>query len=453
MALIDIVTAPWALPADKLAELREVYATHMRGEKIDVEALEVRLGRPLASSQEMFAIENGVAVIDVNGVIAPKANLFTRISGGTSAQLLESQVKQAMEDPAISSILLSIDSAGGSVFGVPEVAEAVRIAADTKPVVALGTGTVASGAYWIASAANEIFMSSAVVAMGSIGVVATHIDTSERERREGIRTSEITAGKYKRITSAHSELTTEGREYLQAQVDEIYGVFVETVARNRGVSVDTVLAEMAGGKIFIGKQALSAGLADGVKSRAQLIEEMANGGHARRRVVRAGVAQTIQSTGVLEMSENVKPVTAASIKADHPQVAEALIQEGRQLGIQAGRAEGIEAGAQAERDRLVSIEAATLPGYEAIAAEARADGKTTGPQVAMKIVAAQRAEQSSQLGKIRAQAPAAVAASSPPNTDETLDAAGRTKKASALAAEKKMDFTAAYTQLFGNALA
>ena len=126
-------------------------------------------------------------------------------------------------------------------------------------------------------------MTSPVVVMGSIGVVATHVDMSERERQSGVKTSEITAGAYKRISSAYEPLSAAGRADLQRQVDGIYGVFVEAVAHNRGVDIETVLTKMADGKIFIGMEAIEAGLADGVKSRAQLIAELSNGGHARRR--------------------------------------------------------------------------------------------------------------------------------------------------------------------------
>ena len=89
MSLMDIMTAPWALTTDKLREIQAVYATHLRGEKIDIPKVEASLGFTLNNKQEGYTVHDGVAVLDVSGVIAPKANLMTQISGGASAQLLE----------------------------------------------------------------------------------------------------------------------------------------------------------------------------------------------------------------------------------------------------------------------------------------------------------------------------------------------------------------------------
>ncbi len=89
MTLSDIVTGPWAILPETLLELQGIYATHLRGEKIDVRAVEARLGRPLASEQQRYELlDGGVAVLRAAGVMAPKANLFMQISGGISTQML-----------------------------------------------------------------------------------------------------------------------------------------------------------------------------------------------------------------------------------------------------------------------------------------------------------------------------------------------------------------------------
>ena len=84
MKLLDIVTAPWAIEPDRLREILAVYDTHLRGDKLDLAAIEARLGKPLANDQQEYSIrDGGVAVLPIEGVIAPKANMFTRISGGS----------------------------------------------------------------------------------------------------------------------------------------------------------------------------------------------------------------------------------------------------------------------------------------------------------------------------------------------------------------------------------
>jgi capsid assembly protease len=87
MTLLDLLTSPWALTPDKLMEMQEIYRVHLRGEKIDLSGFEARAGRPLASDQQDYQLrDGGVAVLSLEGVIAPKANLFMQICGGISAQ-------------------------------------------------------------------------------------------------------------------------------------------------------------------------------------------------------------------------------------------------------------------------------------------------------------------------------------------------------------------------------
>lgn len=411
MRLIDIVTGPWAIQPEKLTEIAAIYATHLRGEKIDVAAIEARIGQPLANSPTRdYETVDGVAIISVDGVIAPKANLFMQVSGGASAQVLERQIRDAAGDPAVRSIMLDIDSPGGSVQGVPEVAAAVRDAAGIKPTVAWTSGAMASGAYWIASAADRIYIANGTSpVLGSIGVVATHVDTSRAEAARGVKTTEITAGKYKRIASSYEPLTAEGRATLQEQVDAIYEGFVEAVADGRGVSVRNVLSKMADGRLFIGRQAVEAGLADGVLSRDALVEQLASGEYATRRgsqIGTAGVAVPASEITVQEdnMAES-KAITVDVIKAEHPAVADALIAQGR-----------IE-GAAAERERIRAVEAVALPGYQAIVDAAKYDGQSTGDQVAGRIVAAQRADQANALKAIHEQAPEPATAAAAPQDE------------------------------------
>jgi len=104
--------------------------------------------------------------------------------------------------------------------------------------------------------------------VGSIGVLSRHIDTSQRELAMGIKVTDIAAGRYKAITSQHAPLSDAGRETIQNQVDAIYTVFVQDIARNRGTSTENVLANMADGKVFVGQQALDNGLADSMATHS-----------------------------------------------------------------------------------------------------------------------------------------------------------------------------------------
>lgn len=397
MRLADLVYGPWAILPEQLLEMQAIYETHLRGEKIDIKAIEARLGRPLANEPRGYEVINGVAVLSVQGAISPKANLMTQVSGGASAQLLTRQMLDAGKDNAVRSVLLCVDSPGGSVLGTPEFAQAVRQVADAKPVVTHSDGTIASALYWVGSAANAVYISGPTVQVGSIGVVATHRDTSAAEARMGVKTTEITAGKYKRIASASEPLSAEGRASLQAQVDYLYELFVDAVAAHRGCNVDTVLEHMADGRVFIGQQAIDAGLVDGVSTLDALIEQMATNpaSYATRRqaLVKpagkgkpkgAGAAQqqaTSHPTAEgahMPPTDQETPLTREALERDHAALFATL------------RSEFSAAGAVQERERIKAVREQTMPGHEALIESMAMDGKTTPAEAAMAVNAAQR---------------------------------------------------------------
>ena len=105
MTLLDLLRSPWAIEPSKLTELQAIYATHLRGDKIDIAAIEARLGRPLANAETVYEVlDGGVALLMLEGVLAPKANLFMQISGGVSTRMAERAVLDAMADPAVKSM-------------------------------------------------------------------------------------------------------------------------------------------------------------------------------------------------------------------------------------------------------------------------------------------------------------------------------------------------------------
>ncbi len=201
MRLIDIITSPWAIMPEKLVELRGIYETHLKGEKIDIKAVEARVGKPLDNRPGGYEVVDGVAVIPVDGVIAKRMNLFSQISGGVSTDLLARDFKAALVDPSVKAIVLAIDSPGGTVDGTVDIARLVYESRGIKPIVAYTDGLMASAAYWIGSATDKVYIGNDATLVGSIGVVATHTDMSKAQEMQGVKTTEVYAGKYKRIVS------------------------------------------------------------------------------------------------------------------------------------------------------------------------------------------------------------------------------------------------------------
>jgi signal peptide peptidase SppA len=267
------MNAPWAIVPEKFLEIQAIYATHLRGEKIDLESLALKIRQP-NSSHVAYALDGTTAIIEIDGVLGKKMNLFSSISGGASTQIIGRDIQLALEDPNVKSILLAIDSPGGTVDGTEPLADQIFAARGKKPIVALADGLMGSAAYWIGSAADQVFAADNSTKVGSIGVVATHEDYSQAEHAAGVKVTEITAGKYKRVASAHEPLSQEGRASIQEMVDQVYATFIDGVARNRGVSADKVAEKMGDGKVFLGKQAVKAGLVDGVSTQASLVRSL-----------------------------------------------------------------------------------------------------------------------------------------------------------------------------------
>ena len=194
MKLLDVVTGPWAIQPEKLLEIQAIYATHLRGDKIDLDAVEKRLGRPLGNEPQGYTIQDGVAVIPVQGVIAKRMNLMSQISGGASSEMIARDFNAALNDAQVTGIILAIDSPGGTVDGTQALADVIALARGVKPVIAYTDGAMCSAAYWIGASALEVYGGASTVQVGSIGVVASHTDVSGKEAALGIKTTEITAG-------------------------------------------------------------------------------------------------------------------------------------------------------------------------------------------------------------------------------------------------------------------
>jgi signal peptide peptidase SppA len=417
MNLFDLVTGCWALQPAKLLELQAVYATHLRGEKIDIAAIEARLGRPLHSEQQAYSVrDGGVGVLSMSGILAPKANIIMQICGGLSTQMATKQLESMAADPRVRSIVLALDSPGGSVIGTPEFGAAVRQLAQVKPLVVHSDGILASAAYWVGSAANSVYISGSTVEVGSIGVVAVH----RFDPRASDTTTEITAGRYKRIASNIAPLTEEGRADIQAKVDYVYGLFIDAVAQHRGVTAEHVVEHMADGRVFLGQQAIDAGLVDGVSTLDDLVDQLAakpEAFAARRQTLVAVAGPATQPAGA-QAGPPAEPVPLATTPATQgdPMDRATLAQQHPEL-LAALQSEFTTAGATAERDRVAAVRAQTLPGHEALIERLATDGKTTGPEAAAAVLGAERTARAAAVTAHASDAPSPVPHANAPAVD------------------------------------
>lgn len=252
----------WAIQEDKMAELLSVLAFRSAGHTFTAEEIQARIGE---SSETPAAARRGaVAVIPLRGVIAHRMSGLEESSGGMSAERFTRMVRAAAADESIGSIVLDVDSPGGTIAGLTEAADALFEARSQKRIIAVANATMASAAYWIASQAHEIVAIPSALdrGIGSIGVFSVHQDLSAALEKEGIKVTLIKSGAHKAEGNPFEPLPEEVHAEIKAAVDAAKAVFVKTVARGRGLSPADVVKQYGDGRAFSAKDALKAGLID-----------------------------------------------------------------------------------------------------------------------------------------------------------------------------------------------
>ena len=267
---------PWAIQPEKLEQIIEVLRLRATGQEIAY--LAANTPRPEPSSN------NGiVGVLPVFGMMSHRVNMVSNFSGGTSTEMLGKQLKALADNPEISSIILDINSPGGEVFGMPELAADIRAIRGRKRIVALANPIAASAAYWLGASASE-FYSIPSGQVGSIGVYGIHKDVSAAEEKLGVKVSIISAGKYKTEGSEHEPLTEEAKAHMQEMVDAYYGMFVDGVASGRAVKPSEVEGKFGEGRMVLASHAKSKGMIDGIITMDNLLKrelKLSQNGHGR----------------------------------------------------------------------------------------------------------------------------------------------------------------------------
>lgn len=250
---------PWAITQPMLQVIMDVLRMRAAGMEFSEAELQGRLAA--ARRREPRAGEQGVAVIPLTGVIVPKADMFSEVSGGTSLDKFRAMWRDAQSMDAVRAIVLDVDSPGGMVAGVPEMAAEMRAMRGRKPVVAVANTEMASGAYWLASQADQIVIGPSSQ-VGSIGVFTAHQDESVRNEQQGVRTTLVSAGKFKTEGNPFGPLDQGAAAHMQSIVDEYYGLFTRDVAKGRGIATQEVREGYGEGRVVTGSQALKLGMAD-----------------------------------------------------------------------------------------------------------------------------------------------------------------------------------------------
>lgn len=288
---------PWALDREKLAVITDFLLFKADGGVYSAEDVALRTGAKPAP-RESDRVGN-VALIPVYGVLSQRMTMMSEMSGGTSYQSLTKALHAALADEDVSSVVLEIDSPGGSVPGTLELAAEIRaLRGGDKPIIAHINAMAASAAYWLASQADEVVVTPSGRA-GSIGVYTVHDDLSVALEKEGVKRTYISAGEFKVEGNETEPLPEDAKEYIQARVNDSYKMFVADVALGRGVTAEHVLAEYGKGRVFTATELLKRGMVDSIatldETLARLGADTAPGAITKIKVANQANAQSAEA--------------------------------------------------------------------------------------------------------------------------------------------------------------
>lgn len=368
-----VFNAPLLIRADKGEQILNVLAPRVfagqpiaRADFPEVRA-ERSAGRPLAGGA--YLTDGGVAVWPIVGSLVRRGGWLDAECGLMSYGLIADSALDVFTDPNVRAVLLEMDTPGGEASGCFDTAELLRAAAEStgKPLWAHVNEEACSAGYALASAASRIWIARTGVA-GSIGVVAAHLDVSEADKKAGMKWTFIHAGAHKVDGNMHEPLEPDALGRFQADIDDLYTMFVDLVSQNRGMTAEEIRATNA--DIFRGSFAVDAGLADevgtidqAVAALAGEVDELQRGGLGRGQASRmradimpkASKASTESTeTVVTDLPANDDPAVIEPAEGETDEAAD-LVEDATEGDDAEASASAVAASAMAERARCAGL--------------------------------------------------------------------------------------------------
>lgn len=279
LLIAEFLSTPWALMPERLNAVSAVMARWSSHAPATTEVLAGidtdKLAREARRQTATSVSGGGIAVLPLYGVITQRGNMIEDVSGpgSVSTQKFAAALRQALTDESVSQILIDIDSPGGSVYGVAELADEIVAARAQKPIIAIANSLAASAAYWIGCSASEFYVTPGGE-VGSIGVWQAHFDYSQALAAEGVTPTLISAGTYKVEGNPYAPLEPEAQAFMQSRVDDYFLAFSKAVAKGRGVPIAQVRNGMGQGRVLGADAALEQNMVDGIVTLDEAIRKM-----------------------------------------------------------------------------------------------------------------------------------------------------------------------------------
>jgi signal peptide peptidase SppA len=264
--------AEWCILPEKLEQIRELLEMRSQGLTLSKEEAAAHI----AHRTQQFGSQppSQVAVLNMYGTISQRMNMMSEFSGGTSTELFQKAFIEARDNPDVKAIVINADTPGGSVPGVPELAELIYSSRDAKQIITVVNPMMASAGVWIGTAAGEVVAIPSASDIGSIGVMAMHTEHSAADVKDGLKTTIITSNEFKAERNPFEPLSEAAIENAQSRVMSIHHEFVDAVAKHRGVASTKVESDFGNGRTMLAKEALAVGLIDRIATLEQVLTEL-----------------------------------------------------------------------------------------------------------------------------------------------------------------------------------
>ena len=364
----------------KIAKYWAIEPDYLRS--ISKEALSTKSEKHLDNTGSV-SIRDGTAIIPIHGPITARNTFFSLFAGGTSLETLAKDFQEALNNEDVKSILFDIDSPGGVAVGPFEFAEMIYNARGRKPIYSYIGRNGSSAAYWLASATEKIIVNPSAL-VGSIGVVTT-IPVQEQPDQDGYKNIEIVSSNA--ALKRPDPKTKEGLAEIRRELDDLESTFIESIAKYRSITPEIIKADFGGGGVIIGSQAVNKNMADALGTYEEVLANLNQKFNSNNQIM--SKEQNKETKADISKRE----ITADYIKKEFPDVTNTIIQE-----VSSDiKKEAFADGAKHERDRILAIESAALPGHEDLIAEAKKDSSITAEKLALKIIAAEKQKASDYL--------------------------------------------------------
>lgn len=399
----------WAMEEGALNKLQARYLLEMKENFVNMKAEHFNLD---VFDDELTNghIEGEVGILNIHGTISQFHDIFMQFFGGVGLDRLTEDFESLEKNPAVSTIVLDIQSGGGSIFGVQKFTELVRNS--KKATITITPNIMASAAFYIGSAADKIFVTDDMTHVGSVGVLIEHFDTTGLEELTGVKKIPITAGSLKKADAASKQLNETELNYLKKRADDLHQIFIDDVAINLNKTSEEVREKFGTAKIFLGKEAIEEGFVDGKTTLNKIVEEI-NGSiiDLKEDILNIDFSELEGETLNMKLAD----VTMESLKEGNEDLYNEIFEKGVEsveieateeikdenvgsAGLNEGGAGGItqadvnaavSAAMAAHTARLEDIDALGIVGYDDLVKEAKKDPNKNAGTLAVAVLKAQ----------------------------------------------------------------